>query len=138
MRWLHLTVVKRPTWFAGSTSRKTVRAPCKKISLKLPADRKKLTGKTSGKLDTVFVEATSKKTGSVHYEVTYQFTANGAHFKGEDNVSSKPLVSECTVFFDPADPTDNALSESRARASLFAAGIILGIVIYVLAPGKAK
>ncbi len=99
---------------------------------------KKLTGKTTGRLDSVFSEITHKRSQSVDYEVTYEFTANGAQFTGKDQVVSKPSGRECTVFYDPTDPTDNALSKIRIRSSLWTATLILGIVIFVVASGKAK
>lgn len=50
------------------------------------------------------------------YHVRYSFTVDGRTYRGSDTISQKPTTRQRTVFYEPTDPRDNALSSMKTEA----------------------
>ncbi|MBX3467336.1 MAG: DUF3592 domain-containing protein [Planctomycetes bacterium] len=70
---------------------------------------------TVGLLDPERTERQVRRRRTRH-KVQYSFSVEGRTYRGADTVSKKPTTRQCTVFYEPTDPRDNALSSMKTEA----------------------
>jgi hypothetical protein len=93
------------------------------------------TARVPGRLDSKFGRHTQSRGLSVHYDITYRFSVNGAEYPGKDTTDEAPAEIGTTVHYDPTNPANSQTEQHSAQTmiSLIAETIVFGaIVIFAL------